>query len=43
MQGDEELRRAVVDALGPSPVFPLRYRLSVLIEGEASHREGTVA
>ena len=39
---DEELRRAVVDALGPSPVFPLRYRLGVLIEGEASHREGTV-
>ena len=40
---DEELRRAVVDALGPSPVFPLRYRLSVSIEGEASHREGIVA
>ena len=40
---DEKLRRAVVDALGPSPVFPLRYRLSVPIEGEASHREGTVA
>ena len=40
---DEKLRRAVVDALGPSPVFPLRYRLSVSIEGEASHREGTVA
>ena len=40
---DEKLRQAVVDALGPSPVFPLRYRLSVLIEGEASHREGTVA
>ena len=39
---DEELRRAVVDALGPSPVFPLRYRLGVLIEAEASHREGTV-
>ena len=39
---DEKLRRAVVDALGPSPVFPLRYRLSVSIEGEASHREGTV-
>jgi len=38
-----KLRRAVVDALGPSPVFPLRYRLSVSIEGEASHREGTVA
>jgi hypothetical protein len=40
---DEKLRRAVVDALGPSPVFPLRYRLSVSIEGEASPREGTVA
>ena len=40
---DEKLRQAVVDALGPSPVFPLRYRLSVSIEGEASHREGTVA
>jgi hypothetical protein len=40
---DEKLRRAVVDVLGPSPVFPLRYRLSVSIEGEASHREGTVA
>jgi hypothetical protein len=43
MQIDEKLRRAVVDALGPSPVFPLRYRLSVSIEGEASYREGTVA
>ncbi|MEI9926097.1 MAG: hypothetical protein WDN50_24300 [Bradyrhizobium sp.] len=43
IDADEKLRRAVVDALGPSPVFPLRYRLSVLIEGEASHREGTVA
>ena len=40
---DEKLRRAVVDALGPSPVFPLRYRLSVSIEGETSHREGTAA
>ena len=40
---DEKLRRAIADALGTSPVFPLRYRLSVLIEGEASHREGTVA
>jgi hypothetical protein len=40
---DEKLRQAVVDALGKSPVFPLRYRLSVLIEGEASHREGIVA
>jgi hypothetical protein len=40
---DEKLRRAIVDALQPSPVFPLRYRLSVPIEGEASHREGTVA
>jgi hypothetical protein len=40
---DGKLRQAVVDALGPSPVFPLRYQLSVLIEGEASHREGTVA
>ena len=43
IDADEKLRRAVVDALGPSPVFPLRYRLSVSIEGEASHREGTVA
>jgi hypothetical protein len=42
IDADEKLRRAVVDALGPSPVFPLRYRLGVLIEGEASHREGTV-
>ena len=41
--GDEKLRQAVVDALGPAPVFPRRYRLSVTIEGEASHREGTVA
>ena len=41
--GDEKLRTAIADALGTSPVFPLRYRLSVLIEGEASHREGTVA
>jgi hypothetical protein len=40
---DEKLRAAVADALGTSPVFPLRYQLSVLIEGEASHREGTVA
>ena len=40
---NEQLRQAVVDALQPSPVFPLRYRLSVPIEGEASHREGTVA
>ena len=40
---DEKLRAAIADALGTSPVFPLRYRLSVLIEGEASHREGTVA
>src|SRR5581483_347371 len=40
---DEKLRQDVVDALGPSPVFPLRYRLSVCIEGEASDREGTVA
>jgi hypothetical protein len=30
---DGKHRRAVVDALGPSPVFPLRYRLSVSIEG----------
>jgi hypothetical protein len=43
IDADEKLRRAVVDALGSSLVFPLRYRLSVLIEGEASHREGTVA
>ena len=42
-EDDEKLRQAVVDALGPSPVFPLRYRLSVTIEGEASHREGIVA
>jgi hypothetical protein len=42
-EDDEKLRAAVADALGTSPVFPLRYRLSVLIEGEASHREGTVA
>jgi hypothetical protein len=41
-EDDEKLRSAVADALGTSPVFPLRYRLSVLIEGEASHREGTV-
>ena len=40
---DEKLRSAIADALGTSPVFPLRYRLSVPIEGEASHREGTVA
>ena len=39
----EKLRAAITDALGTSPVFPLRYRLSVTIEGEASHREGTVA
>ena len=42
-EDDEKLRAAVADALGTSPVFPLRYRLSVTIEGEASHREGTVA
>ena len=42
-EDDEKLRAAIADALGTSPVFPLRYRLSVLIEGEASHREGTVA
>jgi hypothetical protein len=41
-EDDEKLRAAVADALRTSPVFPLRYRLSVLIEGEASHREGTV-
>ena len=40
---DEKLRAAVADALGTSSVFPLRYRLGVPIEGEASHREGTVA
>jgi hypothetical protein len=39
----EHDEKAIADALGTSPVFPLRYRLSVLIEGEASHREGTVA
>ena len=42
-KADEKFRAAVADALGTPPVFPLRYRLSVLIEGEASHREGTVA
>jgi hypothetical protein len=42
-EDDEKLRAAVADALGTSPVFPLRYQLSVLIEGEASRREGTVA
>ena len=36
-------RAAIADALGTSPVFPLRYRLNVLLEGEATHREGTVA
>jgi hypothetical protein len=40
---DENDRAALADMLGTSPVFPLRYRLSVLIDGEASHREGTVA
>jgi hypothetical protein len=40
---DEKFRAAAADALGTYPAFPLRYRLSVLIEGEASHREGTVA
>ena len=40
---DEKRRAAIADALGTSPVFPLRYRLGVLIEGEASHREGIVA
>jgi hypothetical protein len=40
---NEKLRSAFADALGTSAVFPLRYRLSVSIEGEASHREGTVA
>ena len=42
-EDDEKLRAAAADALGTPPVFPLRYRLSVLVEGEASHREGTVA
>jgi hypothetical protein len=42
-EDDEKLRRAIADALGTSPVFPLRYRLSVSVEGEASHREGIVA
>jgi hypothetical protein len=42
-EDDEKLRAVIADALGTSPVFPLRYRLSVLIEGEASHRGGTVA
>jgi hypothetical protein len=42
-EDDEKFRSAIADALGTSPVFPLRYRLSVPIEGEASHREGTVA
>jgi hypothetical protein len=40
---DEKVRDAVTDALGTSSVFPLRYRLRVPIEGEASLREGTVA
>jgi hypothetical protein len=40
---DEKCRSAVADALGTSPIFPLRYRLHVLIEGEATHREGTIA
>jgi len=40
---DKKVREAVVETLGPPPVFPLLYRLGVLIEGEASHREGTVA
>jgi hypothetical protein len=39
----EKFRSAIADVLGTSPVFPLRYRLGVPIEGEASHREGTVA
>ena len=42
-EDDEKFRSAIADALGTSPVFPLRYRLGVLIEGEASHREGIVA
>jgi hypothetical protein len=42
-EAGEKLRAAVADALGTFPVFPLSYRLNVLIEGEASHREGTVA
>jgi len=42
-EDDEKIRSTIADALGTSPVFPLRYRLSVPIEGEASHREGTVA
>jgi len=42
-EDDEKLRAAIANALGTSAIFPLRYRLSVLIEGEASHREGTVA
>ena len=40
---DEKLRSAIADVLGTSPIFPLRCRLSVSIEGEASHREDTVA
>ena len=40
---DEKLRSAVADALGTSPIFPLRYRLRVLVEGEATHREGAIA
>jgi hypothetical protein len=42
-QHDIDERRAFADTLGTPSVFPLRYRLGVLIEGEASHREGTVA
>src|SRR5579883_1996308 len=37
---DAKLRSAIADALGTSPVFPLRYRLGASIEGEAFPREG---
>ncbi len=40
---DEKFRAAIAEVLGTSPAFPLRYRLSVLVEGEASHRQGIVA
>ena len=38
----DKFRLTIADALGTSPVFPLRYRLRVLVEGEVTHREGTV-
>jgi hypothetical protein len=39
----DKFRLTIADALGTSPVFPLRYRLRVLVEGEATHREGAIA